>query len=120
MLGLVAKYADEWNWWGWDETLDQVEQRFEPILETLGLALEEAERDHLSLVRTFDLYSVVAPGMDAAHGLDNPVTGSSKEIAQYILSLGEMGFDEVRCDLWPKTVEAVEAMAPVVDLVREG
>ena len=120
MLGLVAKYADEWNWWGWDESLDQVEKRFEPILETLGLALEEEGRDPSSLVHTFDLYSILAPGMEAEHGMENPVAGTAEEIADYVLGLGEMGFEEVRCDIWPKSVEAIEAMAPVVELVHQG
>ena len=52
--------------------------------------------------------------------MSNPVTGSDEEIADYILSLGEMGFEEVRCDLWPRKVEAIEAMAPIVELVHEG
>ena len=120
MLGLVAQYADQWNWWGWDETVVQIKERLEPILETLELALEEHRRDPSTLVHTFDLYSVVPEGLEAEHGLSNPVTGSDEEIADYILSLGEMGFEEVRCDLWPRTVEAIEAMAPIVELVHEG
>ena len=118
MLGLVAKYADQWNWWAYDESVDQVQTRFEPILETLALALEESGRDPASLVRTVDLYSIVPPGVEVDHDRANPVTGSANQIADYIFRLGEMGFSEVRCDLVPKTVEAIEAMTPVVELVR--
>lgn len=118
MLGLVAKYADQWNWWTYDESLQQIKGRYEPILETLDLALGESGRDAASLVRTIDVYSVVPPGIDADHELANPVTGSANQIADFIHSLGEMGFAEVRCDLVPKTVEAIEAMAPVVELVH--
>ena len=118
MLGLVAQFADEWNWWAWDETLEQVETRFEPILETLDTALEEVGRDPATLVRTIDLYSVVAPGLEAQHGMENPVAGSPEAIADYLLGLGALGFSEARCDVWPKSVEAVEAMSRVVELVQ--
>ena len=118
MLGLTARYADQWNWWGWDETLDEVTARFEPILETLGLALEEQERDPASLVRTFDLYSVAVGGGEIPDR--SPVTGSDQEIAEFILALGELGFSEVRCDVYPKTIEGIEAMQPIVDLVHRG
>lgn len=118
MLGLVAKYADQWNWWTYDESLRQIESRFEPILETLGLALDESGREPASLARTIDVYSMVPPGVEAEHELDNPVTGSANQIAEFIHGLGEMGFAEVRCDLVPKTLEAIEAMASVVELVH--
>ena len=118
MLGLVARYADQWNWWAYDESVDQIQVRFEPILETLGLALEESGRDPASLVRTVDLYSIVPPTIDADHELANPVKGSANQIAEFIFRLEEMGFAEVRCDLLPKTVDAIEAMAPVVELVH--
>lgn len=120
MLGLVARYADQWNWWAWDETLEEVRVRFEPILETLDAALEEEGRDPSTLGRTFDLYSVQAAGVEAEHGMERPVGGSPEEIAEYILGLGALGFTEVRCDVWPKSVEAIEAMAPVVELVHRG
>jgi alkanesulfonate monooxygenase SsuD/methylene tetrahydromethanopterin reductase-like flavin-dependent oxidoreductase (luciferase family) len=120
MLGLVARYADEWNWWGWDETVDQIGKRLDPILESLELACEELGRDPSTLVRTFDLYSVVPGGLEAQHGLENPVTGSDEEIARYILSLADLGFEEVRCDVWPKGVDAIERMAPIVKMVHDG
>lgn len=120
MLGLVAKYSDEWNWWGWDETLEETRTRLEPIIESLELALEEEGRSPDSVVRTLDLYSVLPAGLDAEHGLKNPVFGSSEQIAEHILAMGELGFEEVRVDLWPKSEIGIEAMAPVVDLVHSG
>ena len=119
MLRLVAKYADAWNWWGWDETVPEIATRLGPIVSTLQTACENVQRDFSSLERTFDLYTVVPSGL-SADGLDiqNPVTGSPEEIASFILSIGELGFDEVRCDLFPKTTSAIEAMQPVVELVH--
>jgi hypothetical protein len=72
------------------------------------------------------LYTVVPEGFSnrigSAEGLqvEQPVTGTSEVIAEYILSLGELGLEEVRCDVWPKETAAVEAMAPIVDIVHTG
>ena len=76
--------------------------------------------------RTFDLYTVVPEGFRingaTTYGLDmkQPVTGTSQRIAEHILSIGELGFDEVRCDVFPKTNAALEAMQTVVELVHAG
>lgn len=120
MLALVARYGDEWNWWGWDETIPEIEERLRPILTTLSQACGAEDRDPDSLTRTFDLYSVVAPGFEADHGLKQPVSGSAEQIAAYLLDLGTLGFDEVRCDVWPKSAAAVAAMAPIVELVHRA
>ena len=48
--------------------------------------------------------------------MDQPVTGTSEQIADYILSLGQIGFQEVRCDVYPQTTAAVPALQPVVQI----
>ncbi len=123
MLELVARYADAWNWWGWDETPKQIGQRLVPLIETLERACEAEDRDPATLARTFDMYTVVPEAFGTSvQDLDmkHPVTGTSEQIAEYILELGTLGFGEVRCDVFPKTPDAVEAMQPVVDLVHQG
>ena len=121
MLGLVARYGDEWNWWAWDETLEQITQRMAPIIDELERACETAGRDLSEIRRTLDLYSVVPPGF--AHdgsGMSQPVAGTGQEIADFIVAMAELGFEEVRIDLTDKSSGAVEAMAAVVDLVHEA
>ena len=124
MLRLVARYADLWNWWGWDETVDQLRIRLRPIFDSLERACETERRDIESLGRTFDLYTIVPPGFDAtnvtAEGvrMKRPVTGTPEEIAAYLRGLGELGFEEVRCDVYPKTVAAIEAMGPIVEMLH--
>lgn len=126
MLRLVAKYADGWNWWGWDETVEQIAQRTRPMIELLEQICEEEGRDPATLGRTFDVFTVVpegfsTEGMTVYHrAMQQPITGTSEEIASYILSLGELGFEEVRCDVYPTTAVAVEALQPVVELVQTG
>ncbi|HJQ75736.1 MAG TPA: LLM class flavin-dependent oxidoreductase [Acidimicrobiia bacterium] len=120
MLTLVARYADQWNWWGWDETIAQLGERLSPIIAKLEAACEAEDRDPTSIVWTFDLYSVLPSGLEAEHEMTQPVTGTAEDIAGFILGLGEMGFAEVRCDLLPKTTEAIGAMARVVELVHRA
>ena len=122
MLKLVARYGDAWNWWGWDESLEELSTRIEPLTDQLDRACQDESRDPQTVMRTFDLYTVVPEGFEDADGLEmkQPVTGSSGQIAEYLLGIGELGFDEVRCDLWPKSSEAIEAMGPVVKEAQEG
>ncbi|MFZ0012821.1 MAG: LLM class flavin-dependent oxidoreductase [Acidimicrobiia bacterium] len=118
MLGLVARYADEWNWWCWDETFDQMSAHLGPIMEKLDAACFDAGRDPGSLVKTLDVYSVALPGVESE--LHNPLTGSADQIATMLFELGSLGFEEIRCDVFPKGPGGIEAMAPVVELIHAG
>ena len=126
MLRLVAKYADAWNWWAWDETVSEIAERLSPVIAELDRACNEQGRDPSSLERTLDVFAVVpegfsTDGMSVYHQpMNKPITGSSTHIADYILGLGDLGFSEVRCDVYPQTTEAVEALAPVVNRVQSG
>lgn len=121
MLRLVARYADSWNWWSWDETLDRIVERVGPIVADLEKACEEVDRDPNTLERTFDLYSIVPPGFSGeGSGLDRAVTGDPQLISEFILGLDELGISEVRCDLTDKSADGVAAMRPVVELVHSA
>lgn len=120
MLALAARYGDQWNWWGYDETPQQAEERLRPILETLDKACETEDREPTSLVRTLDWYSVVAPGFDPEEGMTNPVTGTPEQIADQLLAFDRINIEEVRCDVWPRTTDALQSMAPVVQLVKSA
>jgi alkanesulfonate monooxygenase SsuD/methylene tetrahydromethanopterin reductase-like flavin-dependent oxidoreductase (luciferase family) len=121
MLGLVARYADAWNWWGFDETHGETTERMAPIVAMLEQACESVGRDPSALPRTYDLYTVIPPGFSSdGSQMDHPIGGSPDEIADRIVALGELGVAEVRCDLYPKSVDAVAAMQPVIDLVHSA
>ena len=119
MLRLVARYADAWNWWGWDETIDEIIDRVAPIVAELDRACVDVGRDGTEIERTFDLYSVVPPGFPSdGSAMSRPVSGSVDEITETLLSLRALGIDELRCDLTDKTEAGIEAMAPIVDAVH--
>ncbi len=120
MLRLVARYADVWNWWGWNETPEQLRERVQPLVDELGRACEAEGRDPDGLERTYDWYTVVPPGFDVPDeiGMDHPVTGSAESIAETLLTVQGLGFAEVRCDIEPRTSASIEAMRPVVELLH--
>jgi alkanesulfonate monooxygenase SsuD/methylene tetrahydromethanopterin reductase-like flavin-dependent oxidoreductase (luciferase family) len=107
MLGFVARYADEWNWWamgsGGSDHLPEV-------IERLDAALAETGR---TVRRTLDIYTVDPLGLKGD-------AQSATEITETLLTLT---VDEVRVDVAVadgRDVEAVEAMAPVVDALHDA
>ncbi len=52
--------------------------------------------------------------------LPSVLTGTAEEIVGTLLGFAALGFGEIRCDVYPKTVEGIEAMKEVVDLVHAG
>lgn len=119
MLELVAQFGDAWNWWAYDETTEQIQSRLGEIIGRLDHACVSQARDPRDLDRTLDLYTVIPPGFSAdGSGLTNPVHGSAGDIADFVLHIADLGFSEIRCDLYPKSIEAITAMQPVIDLVH--
>lgn len=92
-----------------------------PIIDELERACDAAGRDQAEVRRTLDLYSVVPPGFTPdGSEMSQPVVGTGHEIAEFILAMAALGFEEVRCDLTDKSPGAVEAMTEVVELVQEA
>ncbi len=123
MLRLAARYGDAWNWWSGNEALDDARSRLQPLITQLDEACDEIDRDPDTLERTLDLYTVIPGGFAeeaSARGLpvESLVTGTDEEICEHLLALGDLGFVEVRCDVWPKTVAAIDAMRPIVERVH--
>jgi len=117
MLRLAARYGDAWNWWTAD--LATAEETLGPIVAELNGACEEVGRDPSTLRRTVDVYSV-DPSGGGGEAIGKLLTGTTAVIAETLLGLGVLGFDEVRCDVVPNTAAAVEAMADVVSRVQAG
>jgi alkanesulfonate monooxygenase SsuD/methylene tetrahydromethanopterin reductase-like flavin-dependent oxidoreductase (luciferase family) len=115
MMRLTARFADSWNWWTWGE-FDEFAALREKV-DQFDEACADVGRDPSTIERTVDVYSIDVGGDS---GQDHAMTGSTEDMAATLLRLGELGFDEARVDLFPKTVAAVEAFAPVLDTVRAG
>ncbi len=121
-MRLVARYADEWNWW--TSTRDTAALR--DCVGEMERACAEVERDPASLRRSLDVFSVAVPGVpDLPADSDGlQIGGAPDAIAGALLAYAELGFAEVRINLrvppaMPRPA-AIGWMQEVVSLVHAG
>ncbi len=122
MMQLTARFADGWNGW---ISLSPSVNAFRPMIQKLEKACEDVGRDPKTLRRTLDIqvdslniYEELRPG-----GKMKPISGTSEEIANTILSFDTIGVDEVRCyvvsrDSPEDKLKAIDSMAEIVKLVN--
>jgi alkanesulfonate monooxygenase SsuD/methylene tetrahydromethanopterin reductase-like flavin-dependent oxidoreductase (luciferase family) len=120
MLRLAAHYADIWN-----RDFDAVNPGYEPYSSEdlaasqsrVDAACADIGRDPATLARTVgvwvDLPSAPSRGWNA-------LTGSPQAIASGLRRYADAGFSQVQ--LWPQTctVDSIDELAPVLELVRGG
>jgi alkanesulfonate monooxygenase SsuD/methylene tetrahydromethanopterin reductase-like flavin-dependent oxidoreductase (luciferase family) len=114
MLRLAARHADIWSWY--------VEERsdlaaFAPRLAALEAACRELGRDPASIGRSAGILVEPTPITGAADAMAVPLRGSAEEIADGLRAFGAGGFTQIEILLWPRTLAALEAMAPVLELL---
>lgn len=118
MLRLAARYADGWNWWtSGRPDLD----RLAPIVAELERACDEVGRDPSTLRRSLDVYSL--DPLARFVGSEDPIGGTPAEMADSLLRFGELGFEEVRVNVFPvdsldALPRAIEALGEVVELLH--
>ena len=114
MLRLAALHADIWSWYV-EERSDLAE--FGPRLAALEAACVDAGRDPATIGKSAGI--VVEPtsfsGSEAVLG--TPVRGSAEEIADALRAFEAAGFTNIEVLLWPPTLPALDAMAPVIELL---
>ena len=114
MLRLAALHADIWSWFV-EEQSDLAE--FGPRLAALVAACVDVGRDPATIGTSAGI--VIEPtsvgGSEAEFG--TPVRGSADEIADSLRAFGAAGFTNVELLVWPPTLAAVDAMAPVIELL---
>jgi alkanesulfonate monooxygenase SsuD/methylene tetrahydromethanopterin reductase-like flavin-dependent oxidoreductase (luciferase family) len=106
----AVRYADVWSGWT-DKHVDEAYERI-PALEAI---CAEEGRDPKSIGRSIGVGVRPLPN---AEPRDDILTGTSDEIAAKIRSYGEAGYTQVELQSGPATVQALEALAPVLELVR--
>jgi alkanesulfonate monooxygenase SsuD/methylene tetrahydromethanopterin reductase-like flavin-dependent oxidoreductase (luciferase family) len=120
MLRLTARYADGWNWWSYGQPdLEALRS----IVRDLDAACAEVGRDPATLHRTLDVYSLDPIGTFS--GPEEPIRGDVDEVADTLLRFTDLGFDELRVNVFPVAdpdalPKAVEALADVVARVHDA
>jgi alkanesulfonate monooxygenase SsuD/methylene tetrahydromethanopterin reductase-like flavin-dependent oxidoreductase (luciferase family) len=111
MLRLAALHADIWSWYV-EERSDLEE--FAPRLAALEAACVEVDRDPATIGRSAGIIVEPTSITGAAEVLGIPLRGSAEEIADGLRAFRAGGFTQIEVLLWPRTLAALEAMAPVL------
>ena len=114
MLRLAALHADIWSWYV-NERSDMEE--FGPRLVALEAMCVEVGRDPATIGRSAGILVESTSVTGAAEAIAVPIRGSAEEIADGIRTFRDGGFTQIEILLWPRTLAALEAMAPVLELL---
>jgi alkanesulfonate monooxygenase SsuD/methylene tetrahydromethanopterin reductase-like flavin-dependent oxidoreductase (luciferase family) len=114
MLRLAALHADIWSWYV-EERSDLEE--FGPRLEALEAVCMEVGRDPATIGRSAGILVEPTSFTGAAEVLGTPLRGSAEEIADGLRGFRAGGFTQIEILLWPRTLAALEAMVPVLELL---
>jgi alkanesulfonate monooxygenase SsuD/methylene tetrahydromethanopterin reductase-like flavin-dependent oxidoreductase (luciferase family) len=114
MLRLAALHADIWSWYV-EERSDLTE--FGPRLAAIEAACLEVGRDPATIGRSAGIVVEPTSVTGAAEALAAPLRGSAEEIADGLRAFRDGGFTQVEILLWPRTLAAVDAMVPVLELL---
>ena len=114
MLRLAALHADIWSWYVEERSdLDEFGLR----LAALEAACLEVGRDPATIGRSAGIIVEPTSFTGSAEVLGIPVRGSAEEIADGFRAFRAGGFTDLEVMLWPPTLAALEAMAPVIELL---
>jgi alkanesulfonate monooxygenase SsuD/methylene tetrahydromethanopterin reductase-like flavin-dependent oxidoreductase (luciferase family) len=114
MLHLAVRHADIWSWYV-EERSDLTE--FGPRLEALLAACAAAGRDPATIGRSAGIVVEPTAVTGAAAVIGAPIHGTAEEIADAFRAFGTAGYTQVEALLWPPTLAAIDAMAPVIELL---
>jgi alkanesulfonate monooxygenase SsuD/methylene tetrahydromethanopterin reductase-like flavin-dependent oxidoreductase (luciferase family) len=114
MLQLAARHADIWSWYV-EERSDLTE--FGPRLAALEAACVEVGRDPATIGRSAGIVVEPTSFTGSAAVIGTPIRGSASEIADELRAFGVAGFTNLELIVWPPTIEALDALAPVLDML---
>jgi alkanesulfonate monooxygenase SsuD/methylene tetrahydromethanopterin reductase-like flavin-dependent oxidoreductase (luciferase family) len=110
----AVRHADIWS--GYVEERAEVEE-IAPRIASLEAICAEEGRDPASIGRSIGV--IVNPFLPEGER-PNVVSGTPEEIASRLRAFRDAGYTQAELMFGPGTLEALEALAPVVELVRVG
>jgi alkanesulfonate monooxygenase SsuD/methylene tetrahydromethanopterin reductase-like flavin-dependent oxidoreductase (luciferase family) len=114
MLHLAALHADIWSWYV-EERSDLTE--FGPRLAALEAACVEIGRDPVTIGKSAGIVVEPTAFSGSEKAIGTPIQGSAMQIADGLRAFGTAGFTNVELIVWPPTLAALDAMAPVLGLL---
>jgi alkanesulfonate monooxygenase SsuD/methylene tetrahydromethanopterin reductase-like flavin-dependent oxidoreductase (luciferase family) len=117
MLRLAAAHADIWSWFV-EERSDLTE--FGPRLAALETACAAVGRDFDTIGRSAGVVVEPTSFTGSAEVLGVPIRGSAEAIADSLMAFYAGGFDHLEIVPWPPTTAALDALAPVLELIDSG
>ena len=124
MLEITVPYVKSWNVWHTDthNSPDGVA----PLLAKVAAACQAAGRDPATVEATVVVLVRMPGGKGRRQGdgsLDktaNPVQGTPEAIAEELRAYARAGVAEVQLVVDPITIESLEGLAPVLELLDRG
>ncbi len=118
MMKLTAQHADHWNIWAAvsgnrAETTKPLMEKMDAICESVGRDPKTLERSAAVLVDFDNPYG--RPGQDVPS-----LTGTPQEIADECKRYAEIGVSHLQFYPDPCTVEGIEKLAPVLEILDQG
>ena len=114
MLHLAALHADIWSWYV-EERSDLAE--FGPRLAALQAACVAVGRDPATIGKSAGVVVEPTSFTGAAAAVAAPISGSAEEITDRLRAFGAAGFTNIELLAWPPTLAALDALAPVLELL---
>jgi alkanesulfonate monooxygenase SsuD/methylene tetrahydromethanopterin reductase-like flavin-dependent oxidoreductase (luciferase family) len=116
MLRLAALHADIWSWYV-EEKSDLTE--FGPRLAALEAACVEVDRDPATIGKSAGIVVEPTSFTGSAAVIGTPIKGSAEQIADGLRAFSAAGFTNLELIVWPPTRAALDAMAPVLELLDD-
>ena len=117
MLGLLARYGDQWNGWG-VQTVDKVIEHREKV----DAAMESAGRDPATVERTLALLVDLptATGRPSEREVIGFKARTPEELAEHLFRYADEGVSHVQLMLDPNTLGGLELAARTLEYLDRG
>jgi alkanesulfonate monooxygenase SsuD/methylene tetrahydromethanopterin reductase-like flavin-dependent oxidoreductase (luciferase family) len=118
MLRLTAEYADIWN--GYFTRTGNRASGVPELRDLVDAACRDIGREPATLRRTAGVFVALSPIEQQQaewHGAETPLSGTPEEIAEGLRAYADEGISHLQLWLEPNTLESIEAMAPVLEIL---
>lgn len=114
MLRLAARYADIWN--AWLAFGNSQPDAIPPLREAVDAACRDVGRDPATLARSVAVQVDFLGREQFPPGLA-PLMGTTEELAEQFRAFAREGISHLQVVLRPTTIETIERLAPVLELL---